>query len=607
MRTAQIALSAIIAMIFCASGSAQCAEPVHADKKLIEYGWDVPYPDYIRANIKKMEKRPFDGLILRLRRSGSKDWQDGGRIFTPQRWTEDEFKQTFDDMAAIEWNKFTENFVCMYAASDMDWFNDEHWEAVRNNVRLVVMAACLGRCRGICFDPEPYGNNPWTYGETIHREKQSFAQYQAKVRQRGAEFMQAIMSEMPEAVIHTFYNFALFDHISDMADPRVRELALSRHPYSLYPAFLNGMLDAAGPGIRITDGNENAYYYTNRLPFFTAYHSIRQRSLTLVEPENRDKYKLQLQVSQALYVDHLFGLRQPNKYPSNYMTPEERAKWFEHNVYYALLTSDRYVWLYSERMNWWTNENVPPGLEDAVISARKKVAYCAPMAIDPLPSIQAAERRMAEETSGKLVRRTADIARLPDGIAPPVVDGKLDDPAWGKASALEKFLPPASAPSDATPAQTKGHVAYDDQALYIALSCAESEPGKMSIVGNARDDSVWMGDSVDVFLHPAEAPILHFILNPRNVQWDASFNGQQENLSFNPDWKSAVSVEKDCWNVEIVIPWASILVNQQKPRPGQHIRANICRNRCHASELSTWSSVVQFFTESDSLGKWVFK
>ena len=36
-------------------------------KKLLEYGWDVPYPDYLRAHIKDMEKKPFDGLLFRLK------------------------------------------------------------------------------------------------------------------------------------------------------------------------------------------------------------------------------------------------------------------------------------------------------------------------------------------------------------------------------------------------------------------------------------------------------------------------------------------------------------------------------------------------------------
>jgi hypothetical protein len=31
--------------------------------KLIEYGWDVPSPAFVRANIKTMEQRPFDGIV----------------------------------------------------------------------------------------------------------------------------------------------------------------------------------------------------------------------------------------------------------------------------------------------------------------------------------------------------------------------------------------------------------------------------------------------------------------------------------------------------------------------------------------------------------------
>ena len=52
------------------------------------------------------------------------------------------------------------------------------------------------------------------------------------------------------------------------------------------------------------------------------------------------------------------------------MTPEDQAKWFEHNVYWALYSTDRYVWCYSERMNWWKNQNIPPGAEDAIKRAK---------------------------------------------------------------------------------------------------------------------------------------------------------------------------------------------------------------------------------------------
>ena len=80
------------------------------------------------------------------------------------------------------------------------------------------------------------------------------------------------------------------------------------------------------------------------------------------------------------------------KYLSYRMTPEERAQWFEHNTYWALYTTDEYVWCYSERMNWWKDQT-PPGLEDAIVSARRKIAEGKPLGFDIEPLIEAAGKR----------------------------------------------------------------------------------------------------------------------------------------------------------------------------------------------------------------------
>jgi len=77
------------------------------------------------------------------------------------------------------------------------------------------------------------------------------------------------------------------------------------------------------------------------------------------------------------------------------MTPEEQAKWFEHNTYWALYTTDEYVWLYSERMNWWANQ-IPPGLEGAVIRAREKIADNKPLGFDMDDIIADATRRESQ-------------------------------------------------------------------------------------------------------------------------------------------------------------------------------------------------------------------
>ena len=365
MNTPVITLLALL-LIPLTALHAQTAAPERPVKKLIEYGWDVPYPDQVRKDIRNMEKKPFDGVIFRLR-----EWN---HAFDPRPWDETKLKPQLDDLAAIEWKTFTDNFLCLYTANHwkMDWFNDEQWKSIAANLRWSAKAARIGRCAGIVFDPEPYGDNPWAYPGM--NKDSSFVEVEAQVRKRGAQFMTAIQSEMPKARLLTFFHQSLFAGLLDMPDIQKRQLHLSKQNWGLLSAFWNGALEAAAPGVRIIDGHELAYYLTAREPFFRAYHLMKQRSLALVPPELRAKHAVQFQAGMALYMDQVLALRQPpEKYVSAYLTPQERLRWFEHNVYYALTTSDEYVWCYSERMNWW-QDNVPEGAEAAIRTARDLVA-----------------------------------------------------------------------------------------------------------------------------------------------------------------------------------------------------------------------------------------
>jgi hypothetical protein len=576
------------------------AQPLPPAKKLIEYGWDVPTPDYVRQNIRAMEELPFDGLIFRLP-------HDAGVIFTPEKRDEALFAQAFEDCRNIEWRKFTDNFLCLYAASTMDWFSDPDWEAVRHNLGIVAKAAALARCKGLCFDPEPYGNNPWDYPNQAHAREKSFAEYQAKVRQRGAEFMQTILAYLPRPVIHTFFQLSLFGEVMEEPDPVRREQLLSQHGYALLPAFLNGMLDAAGPDVIITDGNEPAYYYTDPLQYYRVYHLIRQRALALVAPENVRKYQAQVQVSQALYVDYVFGLGVwgERSVPARALTAEEKARWFEHNTYYALQTSDEYVWLYSEQMDWWKNDRLPPGLREAVESARRKLANREPLGFEMADLLKAAREKQEAELRAKLIRRTATIPRLKANLKPPVIDGQLDDPVWQETPPLEEFVRYVTVPNPQPEAPTRAWVTYDDQHLYLAFRCAEPRKEAMKVVGLRRDDSIWMGDSVDIFLTQGESPTpyVHLILNPQNVQWDA-LHTTQDDLGFNPRWQSATALGDAEWTAEVAIPWAEVHI--PPPSPGTKLGANLCRQRIPGEEQSCWSQTISGFVEEKSFGTWVF-
>ena len=78
-------------------------------KKIVEYGWDVPYPDFVQENIREMEKRPFDGIIFRTK--------EFNHAFDTRPWKQEDLQPQLDSLAAIKWEKFTDNFLTLYAAS----------------------------------------------------------------------------------------------------------------------------------------------------------------------------------------------------------------------------------------------------------------------------------------------------------------------------------------------------------------------------------------------------------------------------------------------------------------------------------------------------------
>ena len=591
------------AFVLCVVALPAClsAQAAPSGKKLIEYGWDVPNPEFVRDHIRDMEKRPFDGLIMRTATGG-------GQVFDPKPFDEAAMAKEADILANIQWQKFTDNFLMMFSASTMDWCSDADWAIITKNLGLIARAAKAGHCKGLVFDAEPYGDNPWNYATQKHAKEKSFAEYQAIVRKRGAQFMDAMQKELPDLKLLTFFQLTLFRGLEQERDAAKREKRLEGEGYGLLPAFLDGWLDAAGPRVAITDGNEPSYYYTKPQQFTDVARFIREGALSLVAPEDVGKYRKHMQVSQALYIDYVFKYWDKT-YIASGLTPEERAKWFEHNVYYALNTADEYVWCYSEKMNWWKSENIPFGCQRAIVSARRKIAEGQPLGFDLADTLGVADKRLKAEVRAKLLTRSADIPRVEAGEAPKL-DGKLDDAIWQRVKPLAPFVGYIDSGNATKPAaETRAWAVYDDKCLYLAYQCAEPAVKEMRIQGTERDSSVWEGDSVDFFLAPGEkaVPYFHFILNPNNVHWDAvctdAANGTND-TSFNPQWQSVTSIGDAAWTAEIAIPWASLKLSA--PKAGATMRANLCRQRIPGGEQTSWSQCVGGFVEPESFGTWRF-
>lgn len=570
-------------------------------KKVIEFGWASPGPAYIRDHIREMERRPFDGIIFALPTDVG-----AGRIFHLKTWGKARenparFDKELKTLSEIAWDKFTDNFIVLYGASDMDWFSDDDWEQGLANLRFVAKCAVVAKCVGLCWDPEPYGGNPWVYAKQPHASEKSYDDYRAMVRKRGAQFMQVIAEEMPHCKLlsmRMLSDFADGSPFSNRAiaelDPDKRAKLIENAYFGLHPEFINGLLDAVPPTIVMFDGNEDAYYYTSKLDFYWGYHMIRQRVLPLVAPENHAKYRAHMLAGNAIYMDYIFGQMSalyhfPLHLPrmSRMLSPEERAKWYEHNVYYGLTTSDEYVWMWDEEMDWWRNTSVPPGMEDAIASAKRKVHAGEPLGFDVEGMLLDAQHRAKEECEAQRVKGRAIVARLPN------------------MASLQPFTLAMNSWLDADKiGPTNAKIGYDDEALHLYIQCLKQphiDPRAFELAPNL---DIWRDDNLEIFVNTAgSANVHHFKVNPRTGQQPAEA------------WQATAQVRDDEWAAEVSIPWRTLGV--QSPQPGMQLRANLCRNRAvynvqnvdnwsqalaHQREPTSWSQVFIRFDEPEHFG-----
>jgi hypothetical protein len=366
------------------------------DKKLIEWGFDSPTPEYLRDNISAMQGQPFDGIVFRLHK-------EAHSIFQTTPLTEAELH--LDTLSSLEWGQYKHNFLKLWAtdsSKNFDWFNDSQWETIISNLKLYAKAVNASGAKGIAFDVEPYerfGNNPWKFAgkddQSIYPDK-TLAEVEVEVRKRGAQFMNALQSEKQDitllcATLLGSYRTQLNYY------PNNQQLGEEKSGYALLPAFVDGMLDVIGPDVRLVDGRLeylklDGTYYFDASSKFTEFATPYMREANIyVSPENRSKYAAQVQMGHAVFPDYIFGLlvntqlkdRMPSYYTS--MAEDYKSQWLEHNTYYALQTTDQYVYFYNEQMSWWGPEANPkypdlvPGVKEATERAREKFFNAQPL------------------------------------------------------------------------------------------------------------------------------------------------------------------------------------------------------------------------------------
>jgi len=172
----------------------------------------------------------------------------------------------------------------------------------------------------------------------------------------------------------------------------------------------------------------------------------------------------------------------------------------------------------------------------------------------------------------------------------PVVDGKLDEPAWQDAVA-QPFVRAKDSSNPQPEAATSVQGVWTERGITLGFRLTEPNIGKLRAQRTARDQDVFWDDCIEMFLDISgkRASYYQIVLNSigtifdRHSQTGSEWNGE--------GMKVAAHVGKDFWSLEVFIPYGAF-TEKITPKINDVWYANFTRSRFGGGkwELTRWST-----------------
>lgn len=173
---------------------------------------------------------------------------------------------------------------------------------------------------------------------------------------------------------------------------------------------------------------------------------------------------------------------------------------------------------------------------------------------------------------------------------PPSIDGRLDDPIWQSPNLTfaRDFRQRDPDEGKAATESTLVAVAYDDDAVYVAFWCYDSEPDKVNRQ-LVRRDRVGQSDWVNVILdsYNDRQTGYEFAVTAAGALFDARFyNDDWSDNSWDAVWDAGVQMHPWGWSAELKIPYHALRFNERE----EHVWGiNFNRHVRRKSETSWWA------------------
>lgn len=200
-----------------------------------------------------------------------------------------------------------------------------------------------------------------------------------------------------------------------------------------------------------------------------------------------------------------------------------------------------------------------------------------------LPSLSAQD---STKTIIKRIYTTKPLA----GAEAPKIDGLINDPGWDIVDWAGDFI--ERNPDENTPPsqQTEYKILYDQNFLYVAYKCYDTEPDKIEKRLSRRDG--FAGDRITIILdtYHDKRTAFSFTITAAGVKGDefVSQNGDNWDESWNPIWYAASKITAGGWVSEIKIPLSQLKFGKSKE---QIWGLQVTRQLFRKDERSVWQRI----------------
>jgi hypothetical protein len=200
-------------------------------------------------------------------------------------------------------------------------------------------------------------------------------------------------------------------------------------------------------------------------------------------------------------------------------------------------------------------------------------------------------------------------------VTPPVIDGRLNDPAWLEATPITSFIQRELHEGRPITERTEVRIISDGQALYVGAWLYDTDAAGIVAGEKVRDGDITKSDYFGILLdtyHDRQNGFV-FTTTPAGIEYDAQVVSEGEgggiqlpgqtratagslggfNLNWDGTWTVATSVDSAGWYAEFRIPFTTLRYGAGE---SQTWGLNLVRSVRRKSEEAFWSFIPRQFS-----------